>query len=290
MIRSENNKDYVNKEKGDFCSMKRFIIMGMIIAICLAGCGATDGATETGEEEAAVQETATGEAEAETLADAEEETEEEAEDEEDDEKKVKAIDSGIVINYVDESSDEVGFYYWVKVYNGYEDKYLKGITYNVTISNKAGEVVDSDDMSIGILAAGETAITAAYFETSIDFLKNDVGDIQAIPISGDTESMDEFDRFRQADLEFSNMTVYEDLIYNGFRMTILNTNEDTAEESMATAKVLMKKDGEVVGYMEEYVPYTITPNVPITAEFYVSSRIPTDCDDYDVFVDFWGFL
>lgn len=252
--------------------MKKFIkkltVLGILTCLCLTACGKTE-QTKPAKEETVSEET----------------NKTKETDNKPNESNIKLIDCGSVVDYVSKEDNKVCYYSWFKVQNT-TNNVLKDAKFNVIIKNKAGEMVDNEEVVVGAIYPGETALDAAYFETTVDFIQNDAGAGDIKLIDGNFIDASKFNGFSQADLTIEDIaTKHDDTLGTECTLSITNNNADSGNK-LSYVNVLCKKDGKAVGYISEALTSEIKPGITQALKLGASDRVPGDCDDFDVFVDY----
>lgn len=190
------------------------------------------------------------------------------------------VDKYMWLAYKDNSAAEV--YICILVKNKSSDKVLCDLSVQGTVKDATtGKILDSQPMEIRTLYPGETGIMSCLFTLELGHKTETETTLNGCKYY----SVDAFSGFKQSDLVFEDTTIKSDGAAGSELITFVTNNGPTVSTGLETAKVICKKNGEIVGYVEYGIP-DLQSNQKQTLTLYGYSTLPTDCDEYIYFIDF----
>lgn len=248
---------------------EKLIILCSVLCLSFTACGAKEVVSEAHTQQPVVEE--------ETVS-SDEPIEVKLED------YMEVVDQGTVREFVDTDSNTVGFYLYFLILNKTDDKVVSNATFTVNINDKDG-LYKTGEGCISTLVPGDTGLFAVYFETPIDYVQNDFGGATMLCKNFYVYDVDKLNGFRQTDVEINDFRTESDGVMNT-AITFYATNNSDKNPGDLSARVLCKKDGEVVGYAESNLVGALTPGKDVAMQVDGSHDIPSDCDGYFIFLDY----
>lgn len=196
---------------------------------------------------------------------------------------VESVDSQAVLDYVSDDKENVGIYMVFHVNNKTEDEVVCDLSGTISLYTETDELIATEGVSICTLAPGETGLAAAYFELTKDELNTNPKAVLNAD-SANCYNVDNLSGFAQSDLEISDFSTESDGTMNtSIQFTIANSSNKSVKN--CDVMVLCKKDGKCVGFANSGAIVALNPgNNPVNVDG--SHFIPSDCDDYEIFIDY----
>lgn len=241
----------------------------LTLAMCLTmfsliGCGNTESKTEETE---TVQEEST--------------TEETAEAKSED--KVKIVDNGLTLAWVDDDMTNVGVTAYLRLQNLTEDKIAKSIHYQVTAKKGDGTVIETGELYCDFIAPGEVGILTTDLELKYDDMNDENANVEYACVSAELVDADDYKYVPQSSVEISGVNAEKTELDTKFRGSITN-NGDTSMQN-ATVIVVASKDGKVESVVSDYLMgETIEAGASRSFEISGTSYMSDDYDNYEVYV------
>ena len=91
---------------------------------------------------------------------------------------------------------------------------------------------------------------------------------------------------KQADLEYSDFRTESDGVMNTTITFMVKNNGDKTMDN-PNAVVVCKKDGKAVGFVDQPIYKELKPGQEIAVQLDGSHEIPSDCDDYEIFMNYF---
>lgn len=196
---------------------------------------------------------------------------------------VECSSSKAILDYVSDDKQTVGMYMTFHVNNKRESDVVSDLLGTISLYTEFSELISSESVSIGTLAPKETGIVSAYFEISREDLESNpraVLDIQSLS-SYDVSALN---GFKQSNLAYDNFKTISDGVMNTEVLldVINNSKYDVKQPNVI---VICKKDGKYAGVADSNMVGNIKPGKN-TIHIDASHIIPSDCDEYEVFIDY----
>lgn len=248
---------------------KAITVLTITCALCFCACGANEKAESVEVKEEISNNTETGEAEKVSANDISE--------------YVESSSSKAILDYVSDDKQTVGMYMTFHVNNKRESDVVSDLLGTISLYTEDDKLISSESVSISTLAPKETGIVSAYFEISRE-------DIESNPSAVlDIKSLSSYDvsalnGFKQSDLTYDNFKTISDGVMNTeVLLDVINNSEyDVAQPNVI---IICKKDGKYAGVADSNMAGNIKPGKN-TIHIDASHTIPSDCDEYEVFIDY----
>lgn len=196
---------------------------------------------------------------------------------------VESSSSKAILDYVSDDKQTVGIYMTFHVSNKRESDVVSDLLGTISLYTQDDELISSESVNIGTLAPKETGIVSAYFEISVDDIESNPKAVLHIN-SLSSYDVSALNGFKQSDLSYDNFKTISDGVMNTEVLLDVISNSEY-EVVQPNVIVICKKDGKYAGVADSNMVGNIKPGKN-TIHIDASHMIPSDCDEYEVFVDY----